>query len=90
MFSAFIGHGPLYKSKRKNVGKLFTPVVTVAFVLLVAILLVCILAPVVAPYDPNAQDLTQVLAKPSAATGWAVTRRAVTSSPVLFTADGRR
>ena len=36
MFSAFIGHGPLYKSKRKNVGKLFTPVVTVAFVLLVA------------------------------------------------------
>ena len=59
MFSAFIGHGPLYKSKRKNVGKLFTPVVTVAFVLLVAILLVCILAPVVAPYDPNAQDLTQ-------------------------------
>lgn len=49
MFSAFIGHGPLYKSKRKNVGKLFTPVVTVAFVLLVAILLVCILAPVVAP-----------------------------------------
>ena len=37
MFSAFIGHGPLYKSKRKNVGKLFTPVVTVAFVLLVAI-----------------------------------------------------
>ena len=67
MFSAFIGHGPLYKSKRKNVGKLFTPVVTVAFVLLVAILLVCILAPVVAPYDPNAQDLTQVLAKPSAA-----------------------
>ena len=69
MFSAFIGHGPLYKSKRKNVGKLFTPVVTVAFVLLVAILLVCILAPVVAPYDPNAQDLTQVLAKPSA-THW--------------------
>lgn len=67
MFSAFIGHGPLYKSKCKNVGKLFTPVVTVAFVLLVAILLVCILAPVVAPYDPNAQDLTQVLAKPSAA-----------------------
>ena len=67
MFSAFIGHGPLYKSKRKNVGKLFTPVVTVAFVLLVAILLVCILAPVVAPYGPNAQDLTQVLAKPSAA-----------------------
>ena len=44
-----------------------SPVVTVAFVLLVAILLVCILAPVVAPYDPNAQDLTQVLAKPSAA-----------------------
>ena len=53
MFSAFIGHGPLYKSKRKNVGKLFTPVVTVAFVLLVAILLVCIWLPLLRPMTPT-------------------------------------
>ena len=68
MFSAFIGHGPLYRSKKKkNVGKLFTPAVAVATGLLAVILLCCILAPVIAPYPPNAQDLTQVLAKPSPA-----------------------
>lgn len=67
MFSAFIGHGPLYRTqKKKNVGKLFTPAVTVATVLLLAILFCCVFASVIAPYPPNAQDLTQVLAKPSA------------------------
>ena len=67
MISAFTGHSPLYRSKKKkNVGKLFTPGVTVAFSILVIILLACIFAPVIAPYDPNAQDLTQCLAKPSA------------------------
>ena len=67
MISAFTGHSPLYRSKKKkNVGKLFTPGVTVAFSVLVIILLACIFAPVIAPYDPNAQDLTQCLAKPSA------------------------
>lgn len=67
MISAFTGHSPLYRSKKKkNVGKLFTPGVTAAFSVLVIILLACIFAPVIAPYDPNAQDLTQCLAKPSA------------------------
>lgn len=66
MISAFTGHSPLYRSKRKQVGKLFTPAVTVAFVVLVLILVACILAPVLAPYDPNAQDLANNLAKPSA------------------------
>ena len=67
MISAFTGHSPLYRSKKKkNVGKLVTPSVTVAFSILVIILLACIFAPVIAPYDPNAQDLTQCLAKPSA------------------------
>lgn len=66
MISAFTGHSPLYRSKRKHVGKLFTPAVTVAFVVLVLILVACILAPVLAPYDPNAQDLANNLAKPSA------------------------
>jgi peptide/nickel transport system permease protein len=67
MFSAFIGHGPLYRSgkKKKNVGKLFTPAVTVAFAILLIILFSCVFAAVLAPYDPNAQDLTSILAHPS-------------------------
>lgn len=65
MLSAFIGHGPLYRSKRKKVGKLFTPAVTVAFVILLLILFSCVFASVLAPYDPNAQDLVNRLASPS-------------------------
>ena len=66
MFTALIGHGPLYRSKKKHYGRLFTPAVTVAFVVLVVIILACVLAPLVAPYDPNAQDLASRLAMPSA------------------------
>lgn len=67
MFSVLIGHRPLYRSQRKKVGKLFTPAVTVALVLLLVILFSCIFASVLAPYDPNAQDLTSILSKPSSA-----------------------
>lgn len=65
MFSAIIGHGPLYRSKRRQVGRLFTPSVTVAFVILAVILLSCILAPLLAPCDPNATNLGNGLAAPS-------------------------
>ena len=66
MFSAFIGHGPLYRSKKKHYGRLFTPAVTVAFVVLVVIVAACALAPVIAPYDPDVNDLYNRLAPPSA------------------------
>lgn len=67
MFTAFLGgHGPLYRSKRRQVGRLFTPAVTVAFIILIAILLACILAPLLSPYDPNLNDLSNVKANPSA------------------------
>lgn len=67
MFSAFTGHRPLYRSKRRRrQGRLFTPVVAVAFAALALILTACILAPLLSPYDPNAQDLSSTLAKPSA------------------------
>lgn len=58
MFKFLFGNGPLYRSNRRQVGRLFTPSVTVAFVILVVILLACILAPLLAPYDPNAIDLS--------------------------------
>ena len=54
MISAFTGHSPLYRSKKKkNVGKLFTPGVTVAFSILVIILLACIFAPSSPPTTPT-------------------------------------
>ena len=65
MFTALIGHGPLYRSKPRQVGRLFTPAVTVAFVVLLVILLTCIFAPVLAPCDPNAGDLAHTLSMPS-------------------------
>ena len=66
MFSALTGHRPLYRSNRRKQGRLFTPVVAIAFAVLALILAACILAPVLSPYDPNAQDLMNTLAKPSA------------------------
>lgn len=65
MFKFLFGNGPLYRSSRRQVGRLFTPSVTAAFIILAAILLSCILAPLLAPYDPNAVDLGNGLAKPS-------------------------
>ena len=53
MFSVLIGHRPLYRSQRKKVGKLFTPAVTVALVLLLVILFSCIFASVLAPMTPT-------------------------------------
>ena len=66
MFTALTGHGPLYRSRKKHYGKLFTPAVTVAFVILVVIVAACALAPLIAPYDPNVNDLYNRLAMPSA------------------------
>lgn len=65
MFKFLFGNGPLYRSSRRQVGRLFTPSVTAAFIILAAILLSCILAPLLAPYDPNAVDLGNGLARPS-------------------------
>lgn len=66
MFTALTGHGPLYRSRKKHYGKLFTSAVTVAFVILVVIVAACALAPLIAPYDPNVNDLYNRLAMPSA------------------------
>ena len=66
MFTALTGHGPLYRSRKKHYGKLFTPAVTVAFAILVVIVAACALAPVIAPYDPDVNDLYNRLAMPSA------------------------
>ena len=65
MFTVLTGHRPLYRSKKKRYGRLFTPAVTVAFVVLVVIVACCALAPLIAPYDPDVNDLYNRLASPS-------------------------
>ena len=65
MFTVLTGHCPLYRSKKKHYGRLFTPAVTVAFVVLVVIVACCALAPLIAPYDPDVNDLYNRLASPS-------------------------
>ena len=65
MIKIIFGNGPLYRSNRRQVGKLFTPSVTVAFLILVTILLACLLAPVLAPCNPDTVNLSNGLAKPS-------------------------
>jgi len=66
MFSALTGHGPLFRSKKRQTGKLFTPAVTISLAILLIIIFTCLFASVLAPCDPNAQDLYSRLAKPSA------------------------
>ena len=66
MFTLLLGHRPLYRSGQRKAGRLFTPAVTAAFIVLLVILLACIFAPLLAPYDPNAGDLSNTLAMPSA------------------------
>ena len=51
--------------KQKETGKLFTIPVIIALVVLCIILSATILAPVIAPYDPDAVDLLNVFKGPS-------------------------
>jgi len=50
----------------RDLRSFFTPGTTVAFLVLAVIVLATILAPVLAPYDPDEMDLTNILADPSA------------------------
>ncbi len=66
MFTALSGHPGLYRGKKQNYGKLFTPTVIISMSVLLLIVLACAIAPLIAPYHPNAQDLGSSLALPSA------------------------
>jgi peptide/nickel transport system permease protein len=66
MFSAIFGHAPLYRSRKRKTGRLFTPAVAVSFAVLLILIFTCFFASVLAPYNPNAQDLYNRLATPSA------------------------
>lgn len=63
MLTAIMGHPVLYRNKKNRYGKLFTPSFTVFSVILLLIILSAVLAPLIAPHDPNAQDLPMRLAK---------------------------
>lgn len=52
---------------KKQEGQLFTVPVIVSMVILLLIIFMCIFAPLISPYSPTAQDLTNSLAMPSGA-----------------------
>ena len=54
MFSAIFGHAPLYRSRKRKTGRLFTPAVAVSFAVLLILIFTCFFASVLAPYYPNA------------------------------------
>ncbi len=59
------GHRPMLKTRRRKEGRLFTVPVVIALGLLLAVILVCIFAPLISPYSPTEQNLADSLALPS-------------------------
>ena len=59
-------HMPLYRSKKKQEGQVFTIPMVLALLILLAVIFCCAFAPVISPYSPTQQDLASSLAKPSA------------------------
>ncbi|UZQ50713.1 ABC transporter permease [Clostridium kluyveri] len=53
------------RDKKRNYGRLFTPAVVISFLVLIVIITSAILAPLIAPYDPNKIDLSLSLQNPS-------------------------
>ena len=60
-------HRPFFrlKNRRKQEGQLITGPFAAAGLILIAIVLVCIFAPVISPYSPTEQNLSESLALPS-------------------------
>ena len=66
----FIGinwHKPLYRSQKGKEGTLFTVPVAISLAVLILIVLCCIFAPIISPYSPTEQTLSDALAMPSLA-----------------------
>ncbi|MEG2038104.1 MAG: ABC transporter permease, partial [Oscillospiraceae bacterium] len=61
----FLGHPPIFKLKKQQ-GKLFTVPVILSMLVLILIIMCCVFAGVIAPYEPTLQDLSSSLAKPTA------------------------
>ena len=60
-------HRPLLRMKKRQEGILFTVPVIVSVTILLAVLFVCIFAPLISPYSPTQQNLADSLALPSSA-----------------------
>ena len=60
-------HDPLIHSKKKQEGVLFTVPMVVSLFILGAIIFCCFFAPLISPFSPTEQDLSNSLALPSAA-----------------------
>lgn len=59
-------HRPIVRLKRRQTGRLFTWPVALALGILLAIIFACVFAPLISPYGPTEQNLSDSLALPSA------------------------
>lgn len=60
------GHRPMIRTKQRKEGVLFTAPVVVSLAVLILIILCCVFAPIISPYSPTEQNLSDSLALPSA------------------------
>lgn len=60
------GHRPMIRTKQRKEGVLFTAPVVISLAVLILIILCCVFAPIISPYSPTEQNLSDSLALPSA------------------------
>ena len=64
--TAIFSHRPMFRQRRRQTGRLFTWPVALSLAILIGIILVCLFAPMISPYSPTEQNLSDSLAQPSA------------------------
>ncbi len=65
-FAGIFWHKPLFQRRKKQEGVLFTVPMVISIAILALLILCCIFAPIVSPYSPTEQSMSETLALPSA------------------------
>ena len=63
-FRELFWHRPMFRTKAGREGSVFTVPMAIALGVLVLVILCCIFAPMISPYSPTEQNLSQALAQP--------------------------
>ena len=67
-FRELFWHRPMFRTKAGREGSVFTVPMAIALGVLVLVILCCIFAPMISPYSPTEQNLSQALAQPGGGT----------------------
>ncbi len=63
-FRELFWHRPMFRTEAGKEGSFFTVPVAIALGVLILVIFCCIFAPIISPYSPTEQDLSQALAQP--------------------------